>query len=116
MKRLVPTNTELTSAGTAIIFRREIFRHHGLPRKVVSDRGPQFVSKFILDLYKLLGIRGAPSTAYHPQTDGQMERSHQETEQYLAAFVNFLQNDWSAWLNIAEFVQNDHVHSATKKT
>ena len=116
MKRLIPTNTELTSLGTALIFRREIFKHHGLPRKVISDRGPQFVSKFIIDLYKLLGIRGAPSTAYHPQTDGQTERSHQETEQYLAAFVNYRQDDWSDWLDIAEFVQNDHVHSSTKQT
>lgn len=44
------------------------------------------------------------------------ERSHQETEQFLAAFVNFHQNDWTNWLDIAEFTQNDHVHSATKQT
>jgi len=68
------------------------------------------------DLYKLLGIRGAPSTAYHPQTDGLNERSHQETEQFLAAFVNYHQDDWSDWLDIAEFTQNDHTHNATKQT
>ena len=116
MKILIPTNTELSSTGTAILFRREVFRKHGLPKKVVSDRGPQFVSNFIKDLYRLLGIRGAPSTAYHPQTDGQTERSHQETEQFLAAFVNYRQDDWSDWLDIAEFTQNDHIHSATRNT
>ena len=68
------------------------------------------------DLYKLLGIRGAPSTAYHPQTDGLNERSHQETEQFLAAFVNYHQDDWSDWLDIAEFTQNDHIHNSTKQT
>jgi len=68
------------------------------------------------DLYKLLGIRGAPSTAYHPQTDGLNEHSHQETKQFLAAFVNYHQDDWSDWLDIAEFTQNDHTHNATKQT
>ena len=67
-------------------------------------------------LYKLLGIKGAPSTAYHPQTDGMNEQSHQETKQYLAAFTNYHQDDWSDWLDIAEFVQNDHEHTATKQT
>jgi hypothetical protein len=116
MKILVPTNTEISSAGVALCFRREVFRKHGLPKKVISDRGPQFVSHFTKDLYSLLGIRGAPSTAYHPQTDGQNERSHQETEQYLAAFIGYHQDDWSDWLDIAEFVQNDHVHVGTKNT
>ena len=55
-------------------------------------------------------------TTYHPQTDRMNERSHQETEQFLAAFVNFHQNDWVKWLDIAEFTQNDHVHAETKQT
>src|ERR1700760_501300 len=115
-KVLVATNMELSSMGWALIFRREVFRRHGLPKKVISDRGQQFVASFIKDLYALLRIRGAPSTAYHPQTDGMNERSHQETEQFLAAFVGYHQDDWSEWLDIAEFVQNDHIHSATHQT
>src|SRR5882757_6032217 len=95
MKILVPCTTEITSAGVAVILRRELFRKHGLPKKVISDRGSNFVSHFMQALYKLLGIKGAPSTAYHPQTDGMNERSHQETEQYLAAFTNYHQDDWS---------------------
>jgi len=116
MKILVPCTTEITSAGVAVILRRELFRKHGLPKKVISDRGSNFVSHFMQALYKLLGIKGAPSTAYHPQTDGMNERSHQETEQYLAAFTNYHQDDWLDWLDIAEFVQNDHEHTATKQT
>jgi transposase InsO family protein len=76
------------------IFRDEIFKHHGLLRKVISDRGPQYVSKFMMDLYSLLGIKGNPSTAFHPQTDGQMERINQEVEQYLRIWVNHVQDDW----------------------
>ena len=102
--------------GWALIYRKEVFRKHGLAKKIISDRGSQFVAHFIKDLYALLGIRGAPSTAYHPQTDGSNERSHQELEQYLAAFIGYHQDDWSDWLDIAEFVQNDHIHSATKHT
>jgi transposase InsO family protein len=70
----IKTNTELSSEGQAKIFRDEVFKHHGLPRKVISDRGPQYVSKFMTDLYSLLGIKGNPSTAFYPQTDGQTER------------------------------------------
>jgi hypothetical protein len=66
----VKTNIELSLEGQAKIFRDEVFKHHGLPRKVISDRGPQYVSKFMTDLYSLLGIKGNPSTAFHPQTDG----------------------------------------------
>ena len=68
------------------------------------------------ELYKLLHIEGNPSTAYHPQTDGQTERVNQELEKYLRLYVNHRQTDWSDWLAIAEFAYNDGEHSATKMT
>jgi transposase InsO family protein len=89
----IKTNTELSSEGQVKIFRDEIFKHHGLPRKVISDRGPQYVSKFMTDLYSLLGIKGNPSTAFHPQTNGQTERINREVEQYLRIWVNHAQDD-----------------------
>ena len=70
----LPTNSTVTSKGIATLYRDRVFSEHGLPRKVISDRGPQFVSKFMKELYETLGIKGNPSTAYHPQTDGQTER------------------------------------------
>lgn len=109
----VPTNIELTSEGWAKILRDHVFVYHGLPRKIISDRGPQFVSKFIKALYELLGIEGNPSTAYHPQTDGQTERINQEIEQYLRVFVNHKQDDWAEWLPMAGFAYNDKVQSST---
>ena len=75
--------TMLSAAGTARLYIQHIWKHHGLPKKVVSDRGPQFVAEFMKELYQLLGIKLAATTAYHPQGDGQMERINQELEQYL---------------------------------
>ena len=109
----VPTNTSLTATGTAQLYRDHIFRLHGWPRKFIHDRGTQFESRFMKEFYKLLNIEGNPSTAYHPQTDGQTERINQEIKQYLRIFINFYQNNWSDWLALAEFSYNDKVHSAT---
>jgi hypothetical protein len=64
------THTTINAEGTALLFFKEVWKHHGTPRVVVSDRGPQFVAGFTHELYKLLGIKLAMSTAYHPQTDG----------------------------------------------
>src|ERR1700722_20181666 len=80
---LIATNTELNVVGTARIYRDHVWSKHGLPIKIISDRGPQFVAQFMKDLHVLVGIKANPSTAYHPQTDGQTERINQEVEQYL---------------------------------
>ena len=98
----------------AKLYRDQVFRLHGIPRKIIHDRGPQFASKFMTKLYKLLGIEGNPSTAYHPQTDGQTERMNQEIEQYLRIFVNYKQSDWADWLALAEFSYNDKEQTSTK--
>jgi len=68
------------------------------------------------ELYRLLGIKAASSTAYHPQTDGQTERVNQELEQYLRVFVGERQDDWHALLPLAEFSYNNHVYSSTQQT
>ena len=59
------------------------------------------------ELNKLLGIKVAASTAYHPQTDGQTEWVNQEIEQYLRLFVNQRQDDWFDWISLAEFSYNN---------
>ena len=73
----------VTSRGMAKLYKDHVFKLHGLPHKIIHDRGPQFDSQFMRDLYWLLNIEGNPSTAYHPQTDGQTEPVKQELEQYL---------------------------------
>ena len=67
---------------------------HGLPEEVISDQGTQLISQFMQELSKLLGVKVAASTAYHPQTDGQTECVNQEIEQYLHLFTNQRQDDW----------------------
>lgn len=71
MIRIFPVVNNITSKGVALIFRDHLFKLHSMPRKVISDQGPQFVSSFMNDLYKLLQIEENLSTAYHPQTNGQ---------------------------------------------
>jgi hypothetical protein len=110
------TLTTVTAVGAAHLYLRNVWKLHGLPRKVVSDRGPQFVAAFMKELYRLLGIELASSTAYHPQTDGQTERVNQELEQYLRVFVGERQDDWYTLLPLAEFSYNNHVHSSTQQT
>ena len=78
------------------------------------DRGPQFVAGLTRELNKMLGIETKLSTAYHPETDGQTERTNQELEQYLRMYVNHRQNNWAEWLATAEFAFNNKVHTATK--
>ncbi len=73
--------TTVTVAGAANLYLRNVWKLHGLLRKVISDRGPQFVTLFMKELFCLLGIEVTSSTTYHPQTDGQTERVNQELEQ-----------------------------------
>jgi len=66
------------------------------------------------ELNNLLGIQIKLLTAYHPQTDKQMERINQELEQYLRVFINHKQEQWPDWLEIVEFMYNNKIHMVTK--
>jgi len=110
----IPTHTTVTAEGAARLFLHQVWKLHGLPTCVVSDRRPQFVARFTRELYRLLGIKLASSTAWHPQTNGQTERVNQELDQYLWLFVNERQDDWYDLLPLVEFQHNNHVHSATQ--
>ena len=83
MIQLKATMTNISSKGIAKIYRDEIWKLHGVPRKILSNRGPQFVSKFIEEFIKALGMKQQLSTVYHPQTDGQTERINQEIGTFL---------------------------------
>lgn len=94
-------------------FIREIWKLHGLPRTIVSDRDPIFTSNFWASLMEFLDIKRSLSSAYHPQTDGQTERVNQTVEHYLRAFCSWEQDDWVDLLPLAEYTYNDTVTSAT---
>ena len=112
----IASHTTCSALGAANLYRRHVWKLHGLPDAFVSDRGPQFVAEFTRELYRLLGIKLSASTAYHPQSDGQTERVNQELEQFLRVFCNERQNDWEDLLPDAEFSYNNHVHSAPQQT
>jgi hypothetical protein len=84
----IPMHTTITAKGAARLYLRDVWKHHGTPRVVLSDRGSQFVARFMRELYKLLGIKLAMLMPYHPQTDGQTERVNQELEGYLHIFTS----------------------------
>src|ERR1700761_2377603 len=112
----MPTTDKVTSAGVARLFRDNVWKHHGFPEQIISDRGPQFVSQFMPELNSILGTKTSASTAWHPQTDGQTESANQEIEQYLRLFVNHRQDDWAEWLPLAEFSHNNRVQASPRQT
>jgi len=83
MIRLKTTTTNISLEGIIKIYRDNIWKLHGVSRKILSDWGPQFVSKFIEEFTKVLGTKRQLSIAYHSQTDGQIERINQEIGMFL---------------------------------
>ena len=116
MSHLVPCHETITAAGTADLFQKYIFCRYGLPEQLITDRGPQFTASILRSLFKTLGILPSLSTAYHPQMDGQSERTNQELEQVLQAFINFQQDNWADLLSFVEFSLNGRRHSATGRS
>ncbi|KAG0161705.1 hypothetical protein PDIDSM_4973 [Penicillium digitatum] len=114
MKHFIHCKGTCKAEEVARLYTRHVWKLHGLPNTVVSDRGPQFVAQFWKHLTKRLRITNLLSTAYHPETDGQTERANAVLEQYLRAYVSYLQDDWSEWLPLAEFTANSHYPESTR--
>src|SRR5487761_1339764 len=93
-----------------------IFPHYVIPKKVITDRDTCFTSNFFRELCCILGVKQNISTAYHPQTDGQSERTNQSLEQYLRLFCAQDQTQWSQWLPLAQYTRNSWPSSTTKKS
>jgi len=116
MVHFIPTTEKTLAEGLARLFRDNVWKLHGLLESIISDRGPQFAAGLMRELNGMLGIESKLSTAFHPQTDGQMERVNQELEQYLRMFIDHRQEQWPEWLGTAEFAYNNKVHSSTQTT
>ncbi|KAG0154528.1 hypothetical protein PDIDSM_96 [Penicillium digitatum] len=114
MKHFIHCKGTCNAEEVARLYTGHVWKLHGLPNTVVSDRGPQFVAQFWKHLTKRLRITNLLSTAYHPETDGQTERANAVLEQYLRAYVSYLQDDWSEWLPLAEFTANSHYSESTR--
>uniref|UniRef100_A0A2N9J2Z8 Reverse transcriptase n=2 Tax=Fagus sylvatica TaxID=28930 RepID=A0A2N9J2Z8_FAGSY len=105
-----------TAAKVAFLFMQNVFKLHGLPSSIVSDRDTAFTSTFWQELFTRQGTDLAMSTAYHPQTDGQTEVVNRSLEQYLRAFAADKPSQWANWLPLAEYWFNTNYHTSTKTT
>ncbi|KAJ9532153.1 hypothetical protein QJQ45_003946 [Haematococcus lacustris] len=101
MIHAVPTTTTVTAPILARIFFDHVFRLHGLPKVIVSDRDPRFTAAFWKELFHLTGTHLNMSTANHPQTDGQTERANRTLEDMLRNFVAPHHDDWDTHLTAA---------------
>jgi len=100
-------NENVTAKDEADTFPREVWKLDGLPTEIISDMDAKFSGEFWKSLCKSLGIKRKMSTAYHPQTDGQTERTNQTLKGYLPNFINYGQNDWYLLLLLAVYAYNN---------
>jgi hypothetical protein len=96
------------------LYFNQIVRLHGVPRTIVSDRGPQFTARFWEVLHNMLGTNLVKSSAYHPQTSGQTEHVNQILEDMLRACVISSKGSWEKWLPLAEFSYNNSYQESIK--
>nr|AAP73852.1 putative gag-pol polyprotein [Oryza sativa Japonica Group] len=112
--RFIPVKTNYSSAKLAELYMTRIVCLHGVPKKIISDRGTQFTSHFWEKVHEALGSYLAFSTAYHPQTDGQTERTNQVLEDMLRACALDFSKDWERCLPYAEFSYNNSFQASLK--
>ena len=116
MSHFTPCTTAITAEQTAGLYIDRVFRHHGAPKEIITDRGVQFDSKFMKSFWARLGTDQKMSTAFHPETDGQTERVNSILNQYLRAYTTYKQDNWVSLLSLAEYAYNNAIHSATGVT
>lgn len=116
MTHFAPTHSDVDAEELAEIFLQYVFRHHGLPINLVSDRGSVFTGRFWKELFSRLQTKLHFSTAYHPQTDGQTERMNRLLEETLRHYIGPLQDDWDKHLPLIEFAINNSQSGSTGAT
>jgi len=112
----IPTKTTATAEYTAQLFYENVWKLHGLPLKIISDRDKLFTSDFWRSLMKVLGSKLAMTTPFHPQTDGLVERTNLTLKEMLRSFTENGGLDWEKYLPAAEFVYNNTYNSSVKAT
>ncbi|WVZ95539.1 LOW QUALITY PROTEIN: hypothetical protein U9M48_041292 [Paspalum notatum var. saurae] len=108
----IPLRHPFTALSVARVFMTSVYKLHGLPEQIVSDRDRIFTSALWKELFRLAGVQLNMSSAYHPQSDGQTERVNQCMETFLRCFVHACPSRWSDWIHLVEFWYNASHHSA----
>ncbi len=113
---LIPLAGLPTALQTAELLFNQVVHYYGIPEDIVSDRGPQFISRVWKAFFSLLGVTVSLSSGYHPQSNGQTERKIQDVGRFLRTFCHGRQNSWNQFLGWAEYAQNSLHQSSTGLT
>lgn len=106
----IPCHSTIDAKDAANLFIVHIWKLHGVPNSIVSDRDPKFMSTFWQSFMRRLGIRLCPTTANHPEADGQTERTNRTMMQFLRLYASDNPQCWLDFLPCAEFAYNTTVH------
>ncbi|KAI5086478.1 hypothetical protein C0J45_23990, partial [Silurus meridionalis] len=112
MAHFIPLPKLPSAKETAQLLLQHVFRLHGLPSNIVSDRGPQFTSNFWKEFCRLLGISVSLSSGFQPQTNGQVERLNQDLETALRILCTDDNASWASQLIWAEYAHNTPFQAA----
>ena len=116
MAHFIPCHSTCTSEQLAELHIQHVWPLHGLPLRHNTDHGPQFTAPYMRNLHKNLGIDQRFSTAYHPETQGQVESNNKWLETYLHMYSAYQQDNWASFLHTAEFAYNNHHHPSINTT
>jgi hypothetical protein len=110
----IPVKSTCKAIDIAQIFMKEIFQMHSMPREIISSRDTKFTSNFWKSLMARLETKFLFITAYHPQTDGQIERMNQVLEDMLRMHVMHQPRKWEDYLRLVEFAYNNGYQASLK--
>jgi transposase InsO family protein len=113
---MIPFRNDYTAVQLGYIILDRLIRYHGIPKSIISDRDKLFTSNYWTTLLAAIGTKRKLSTAYHPQTDGQTERTNRTMKAYLRIYSNQQQNNWVSLLPMAQLAYNNKLSEATKQT
>jgi len=116
MVHLVPCTKTCDAKDCALMFLQNVWRLHGMPNRFTHDRDTRFTSNFWKEFFTMCNVGQSSSSAYHPQTDGQSERTNHVVEDFLRHYTDNQQSDWKEYLGFAEFAINNAKQESTGYT
>ncbi|MCO5580312.1 hypothetical protein L7F22_034178 [Adiantum nelumboides] len=111
----VPVRKKIKSDHMVKLFMHNIFKYHGMPQSIVSDRDPCMTSLFWKALFENMGTTPKFSSSFHPQTNGQLEEANSTVLDLLKCYVSEHKATWDHYLPLVEYAYNNNVHTSTGK-